>query len=124
MSIVTTNTGNNDVDDADNLLQRNMALVRILLILSKTGDEGLSTLDLLKKLKSSNYGQRTIKLGQKKGYIERVNVKMPKGQRGNVFVMNRLTERGKQVVVKLTEEDKKKSWARKNGEGAGGAITS
>jgi hypothetical protein len=40
---VTTNTGNNDVDDVDNLLQRNMALVRVLLILSRTGDEGLST---------------------------------------------------------------------------------
>lgn len=72
MAIVTTNTGNNDVDDVDNLLQRNMALVRVLLILSRIVDEGLSTLDLLKKLKSSNYGQRMIKRGQKKGYIERV----------------------------------------------------
>jgi len=81
-----------------------MALVRLLLILSRRGDEGLSTLELLKKLKSSNYGQRMIKLGQKKDYIERMNVKMSKGQKGNVFVMNRLTEKGKQIALKLTEE--------------------
>jgi hypothetical protein len=78
MVIVTTNTGNNDVDDVDNLLQRNMALVLVLLILSRTGDEGLSTLDLLKKLKSSNYGQRMIKWGQKKVYIERVTSRCQK----------------------------------------------
>ncbi|MFL6480297.1 MAG: hypothetical protein ACJ70S_04205 [Nitrososphaera sp.] len=31
---------------------------------------------------------------------------MPKDQKGNVFVMNRLTERGKQIVVKMTREQK------------------
>lgn len=99
--MITNITSNNN--DIDKLLHRNMALVRLLLILSRTGDEGLPTLELLKKLKSSNYGQRMIKLGQKKGYIERLKVKIPKGRKGNVFVINRLTEKGKQLVSKLTE---------------------
>ena len=50
----------------------------------------MSNLKLLKKLKlkSSNYGQRMINLGHKKGYIERTNVKVPEGKKGNVFVIN------------------------------------
>src|SRR5215213_175692 len=80
-----------------------LAIVRVLLILLRAGDEGMSTLKLLEKLKlkSSNYGQRMINLGHKKGYIERANVKVPQGKKGNVFVINRLTAKGKQKVSKL-----------------------
>ena len=81
-----------------------MALVRLLLVLSRAGDKGLPTLDLLDKLGSINYGQRTIKEGEKQGYVERVSVKVPKGQKGNTFVINKLTKKGKQIVAKLTQE--------------------
>jgi hypothetical protein len=62
----------------------------------------MPTLELLEKLKSSNYGQRMIKLGHKKGYIERTHVKVSEGKKGNVFVINRLTAKGKQKVSKLS----------------------
>jgi hypothetical protein len=100
-SVIVTAENNNNVDK---LLQKNMALVRLLLVLSRAGDKGLPTLDLLDKLGSTNYGQHTIKEGEKLGYVERVSVKVPKGQKGNMFVINKLTKKGKQIVAKLTEE--------------------
>ena len=63
-----------------------------------------TTLDLLDKLGSTNYGQRTIKEGEKQGYVERVSVKVPKGQKGNTFVIYKLTKKDKQIVAKLTQE--------------------
>ena len=39
-----------------------------------------------------------IKLGEKNGYIERVKVKVPKGEKGNIIVMNRLTSKGKGLL--------------------------
>jgi hypothetical protein len=88
--------------------QDNIALVRLLLILSWAGNKGLPTVALLEKLKSTNYGQRMIKLAETKGYIERVSVKQPEeGRKGGSksFIINRLTEKGKQLILKLTTEE-------------------
>jgi hypothetical protein len=78
---------------------RNIALLRILMQLSVAGDKGIPTVQLLNKLRSTNYGQRMIKLGEKNGYIERVKVKVPKGKKGNIIVINRLTPKGKGIMV-------------------------
>lgn len=94
----------NNNNNVDKMLQDNIALVRLLLILSRAGNKGLPTVALLERLKSSNYGQRMIKLAENKGYIERVSVKQPEeGRKGGskTFVVNRLTEKGKQFVLKL-----------------------
>ncbi len=40
-----------------------------------------------------------IKLGEKNGYIERVKVKVPKGKKGNIIVINRLTPKGKDIMI-------------------------
>lgn len=78
---------------------RNIALLRILMQLSVAGDKGIPTVQLLNRLRSTNYGQRMIKLGEKNGYIERVKVKVPKGKKGNIIVINRLTPKGKGIMV-------------------------
>jgi hypothetical protein len=91
-----------DKDDDDiNLPQINIALLRLLMVLSKAGQDRLSTEKLLDAVHSSHHGQRMIKLGVKKGYIERFTVPQPKGKRGNAYTMNRLTPRGKRFLSKL-----------------------
>ena len=98
---------NNNNNDVDKMLQDNIALVRLLLMLSRSGDKGISTVELLKKLKSSHYGQQMIKLAESKGYVERINVKQPEeGRKGGskTFVINRLSQKGKKLVAKLITE--------------------
>jgi hypothetical protein len=79
--------------------RRNAALLRILMVLKVAGDKGLPTVQLLNRIQSTNYGQRMIKLGEKNGYIERVKVKVPKGKKGNIIVINRLTPKGKLLMT-------------------------
>jgi hypothetical protein len=79
--------------------RRNVALLRILMVLKVAGDRGIPTVQLLNRLNSSNYGQRMIKLGEKNGYIERVKVKVQKGKKGNITVINTLTPKGKQMMA-------------------------
>jgi hypothetical protein len=69
------------------------------MVLRMAGDKGIPTLELLDRLHSNNYGQRMIKLGEKKGYIERIRVKVPRGKKGNVIVINRLTPKGKGIMA-------------------------
>ena len=71
------------------------------MVLSKAGDSGMPTERLLKTLRSSHHGQEMIKLGVKKGYVERISVPQPKGKKGNAYVMNRLTPKGKHFLSKL-----------------------
>ena len=99
----SNNNNDNNNNNIDKMLQDNIALVRLLLILARAGNKGLSTVVLLEKLKSSNYGQRMIKLTENEGYIERISVKEPEeGRKGGskTFVINRLSSKGKQLVSK------------------------
>ena len=105
----SNNNNDNNNHNIDKMLQDNIALVRLLLILARAGNKGLSTVVLLEKLKSSNYGQRMIKLAENEGYIERISVKEPEESRkggSKTFVINRLSSKGKQLVSKLTAERK------------------
>ena len=98
-------------NDVDKMLQDNIALVRLLLILSRAGDKGIPTVELLKKLKSSHYGQQMIKLAASKGYVERVSVKQTEvGRKGGSksFVINRLSHKGKKLVQKLITSEVEK----------------
>jgi hypothetical protein len=59
-----------DKDDYDmNLPQTNIALLRLIMVLSKADQDGISTEKLLEAVHSSHHGQRMIKLGVMKGYI-------------------------------------------------------
>jgi hypothetical protein len=79
--------------------RRNAALLRILMVLKVAGHRGIPTVQLLNRIHSTNYGQRMIKLGEKNGYIERVKVKVPEGKKGNFIVFNKLTPKGKELMV-------------------------
>jgi hypothetical protein len=48
-----------------------MGVIRLLIILSKAGDGGLPTVELLNELGSTGYGQVLIKPAEEKGYLER-----------------------------------------------------
>jgi hypothetical protein len=91
-------------DDSIDLPQINMALLRLLMVLSKAADEekGMSTRALLKAVGSTHHGQDMIKLGVEKGYIERFSVPQPKGKKGNASTMNKLTPKGKRFLTKIT----------------------
>jgi hypothetical protein len=84
--------------DDDNDISKHMnAVVRLLQVLGQAGDEGMHTRALLKALKSTRYGQQTIRIAEKHGYIKRVRDIEPKGK-GNYLVMNYLTARGKRFL--------------------------
>ena len=99
----SSSSGNDDGNDNEisigDLLYRKPALLRMLITIKMAGDQGISTLELLNKLHSTHHGQQTLKLCQKKGYVERVKKKVPKGQKGNMIIMNRLTPKGKHVIA-------------------------
>jgi hypothetical protein len=89
-------------DDQIDIPQINIALLRLLMVLGKAGDEGMPTEKLLTSVKSTHHGQGMIKLGVSKGYIERFTVPQPKGKRGNAYTINRLTPKGKRFLAKVT----------------------
>jgi hypothetical protein len=60
----------------------------------------------LNKLKSTRYGQQTIRLADKHGYIKRIRDVKPQG-RGNLIVMNYLTPKGKRLLKAVSSNNKK-----------------
>lgn len=104
--MVTGNKKSNGTSSSDDRIsiidlmdRRNAALLRILMLLKVAGDKGIPTVQLLERLHSTNYGQKMIKLGEKNGYIERVKLKVPKGMKGNMIVINKLTPKGKLLMT-------------------------
>ncbi len=86
----------------ESLYQINRALIRMLMILSNTGDAGLYTRELLDQMGSIGYAQKMLKLGENKGYIRRVRNIKPDGK-GNYRVMNYVTPKGKALVNRWTQ---------------------
>lgn len=87
-----------DDNDNDNDISKHMnAIIRLLRILGKAGDKGMPTRGLLSALKSTRYGQQTIRIAEKHGYVKRVRDVKPKGK-GNLIVMNYITPKGKRLL--------------------------
>ena len=63
----------------------------------------ISTVKLLKKLKSTGYGQHIIRRAVKEGYIARKE-QVPQGK-GNYLKVNYLTPKGKVLLKKLSDVD-------------------
>jgi hypothetical protein len=63
---------------------------------------GISTRRLLHEL-GANGLHREIMEAERLGYTRREKVKKPKGQKGNYLIVNRLTDSGRQVVVKTAK---------------------
>jgi hypothetical protein len=57
-NIATLLTSDNGSYNIDEMLQDNISLVRLILMLSRAGNKGLSTLERLDKPRSTNHGQK------------------------------------------------------------------
>lgn len=85
-----------EVDEKE-YLKCNKALAKLLVIVQDS--QPVSTRQLLQLLKSTGYGQTTIRLAEKRGYLQRT-VQSKKGTKsvGKPAVLNSLTEEGKRLA--------------------------
>src|SRR5215217_2793000 len=95
--LVGKETSTNDID---------MSLVKMLIILSRAGENGLTTRDLLKKFHSTGYGQTVLRQAVDKGYVGRIPTKREdkKGRGGSNVVINYITPAGKKHLKGLLDE--------------------
>ena len=77
-----------------------------MVILSKAGEDGLHTRDLLEKFRSVGYGQVLLREAMQKGYVKRTPVKKEdkKGRGGSNVVINYITPAGKQYLRELLDD--------------------
>jgi hypothetical protein len=76
----------------------NVGLFRLLLAVYQAGPDGITTLKLLQQLNSITHGQAFLKRAEREKLIERKRVPKPAGQKGNHFTVNRITDKGKQLL--------------------------
>jgi hypothetical protein len=80
----------------------NEGLIHLLQAIDSSPGEAISTVKLLRKLKSTGYGQHIIRRALKEGYVERKEELPPKGK-GNYMVVYYLTQKGKALLGKPAE---------------------
>ena len=76
----------------------NVGMTRLLLAIYDAGDEGITTLELLKQLNSITHGHYFLKRAEREKLITRERVKRP-GQKGNWYTINKLTNKGKALLL-------------------------
>ena len=81
----------------------NQGLIHLLQAIDSSPSGSISTVKLLKKLKSTGYGQHIIRRAVKEGYIARKE-QVPQGK-GNYLKVNYLTPKGKVLLKKLSDVD-------------------
>jgi hypothetical protein len=79
----------------------NEGLIHLLQAFDSSPGGSISTVKLLKKLKSRGYGQHIIRRAVKEGYIARKE-QVPQGK-GNYLKVNYLTPSGKVLLRKLSD---------------------
>jgi hypothetical protein len=79
----------------------NQGLIHLLQAIDSSPSGSISTVKLLKKLKSTGYGQHIIRRAVKEGYIARKE-QVPQGK-GNYLKVNYLTPSGKVLLRKLSD---------------------
>jgi hypothetical protein len=79
----------------------NQGLIHLLQAIESSPSVSISTVKLLKKLKSRGYGQHIIRRAVKEGYIARKE-QVPQGK-GNYLKVNYLTPSGKVLLRKLSD---------------------
>lgn len=81
----------------------NQGLIHLLQAIDSSPSGSISTVKLLKKLKSTGYGQYIIRRAVREGYIARKE-QVPQGK-GNYLKVNYLTPKGKVLLKKLSDVD-------------------
>ena len=79
----------------------NQGLIRLLQAIDSSPGSSISTVKLLRKLKSTGYGQHIIRRAVREGYMAKKEQR-PEG-RGNYLVVNYLTPKGKALLKKLMD---------------------
>jgi DNA-binding MarR family transcriptional regulator len=79
----------------------NQGLVHLLQAIDSSPGGSIPTVQLLRKLKSTGYGQHIIRRAIREGYVERKE-QPPKGK-GNYLVIYYLTPKGKALLTKLSD---------------------
>lgn len=79
----------------------NQGLIHLLQAIDSSSDGSISTVKLLRKPRSTGYGQHIIRRALKEGYVARKE-QPPKGK-GNYLVIYYLTPKGKKLLAKLSE---------------------
>jgi DNA-binding MarR family transcriptional regulator len=79
----------------------NQGLIHLLQAIDSSPGGSISTVKLLRKLRSTGYGQHIIRRALKEGYVARKE-QPPKGK-GNYLVIYHLTPKGKKLLAKLSE---------------------
>jgi hypothetical protein len=79
----------------------NQGLIHLLQAIDSSPGGSISTFKLLKKLKSTGYGQHIIRRAVKEGYIARKE--QPPEGKGNYLLLNYLTPRGKALLKKISD---------------------
>jgi DNA-binding MarR family transcriptional regulator len=75
-------------------------LVHLLQAIDSSPGGSISTVKLLRKLRSTGYGQHIIRRALKEGYIARKE-QPPKGK-GNYLVIYFLTPKGRELLMRLS----------------------
>jgi DNA-binding MarR family transcriptional regulator len=75
-------------------------LVHLLQAIDSSPGGSISTVKLLRKLRSTGYGQHIIRRALKEGYIVRKE-QPPKGK-GNYLVIYFLTPKGRELLMRLS----------------------
>jgi hypothetical protein len=79
----------------------NQGLIHLLQAIESSPSGSISTVKLLKKLKSRGHGQHMMRRAVKEGYIARKE-QVPQGK-GNYLKVNYLTPKGKVLLRKLSD---------------------
>jgi len=85
----------------DEFVKMNQGLIHLLQAIDSSPGGSISTVKLLKKLKSTGYGQHIIRRAVKEGYITRKE--HPPEDKGNYLKVNYLTPKGKALLKKLCD---------------------
>lgn len=93
-------TANIEVSTVD-FASMNQGLIHLLQAIDSSPGRSISTVKLLKKLKSTAYGRHIISRAVREGHIARKE-QPPKGK-GNYLVANDLRPKGKKLLRKLSD---------------------
>jgi DNA-binding MarR family transcriptional regulator len=96
--VTTFITNNYDIN-----VMMKQGLVHLRQAIDSSPGGSIPTVQLLRKLNSTGYGQHIIRRAIREGYVERKE-QPPKG-RGNYLVIYYLTPKGKALLTKLSDVD-------------------
>jgi hypothetical protein len=94
--VIKSSSNSNIEVSIEDFVKMNQGLIHLLQAIDSSPGGYIPTVKLLRKLKSTGYGQHIIRRAVREGYIARKE-QPPKGK-GNYLVINYLTPKGKVLL--------------------------